>query len=185
MFKKIFAVAILGVLACNFNNVAFAQGSVSESDDEIVQVTAHVDVPLRVTRLSELDLGSVRRGQSKVVSATESGAAEVVVIGDAGEDIHLTYPMGASGVTLSHTDDDDGATLQVILSCRSGYTRTGTMSSYVSGTGAELSEDGSGDGTMDGDGQRYFRFGGSVTASNNQARGDYNGSFMVTADYHP
>ncbi len=38
---------------------------------------------------------------------------------------------------------------------------------------------------MDGDGQRYFRFGGSVTTANQQARGTYQGSFQVTADYHP
>lgn len=183
-FNKIFAFALFASLTLTASSVALAQG-VDEADNEEVQVTADVSVPIRVTRLSDLDLGNLRRGESKMVTADGAGFGEVAVIGDAGEDIQLTYPMAPAVVTLQHTDDDDGATLSVKLVCKTSYTRGGGGTNYVSGTGVELSEDGAGDAMMDGDGQRYFRFGGSVTASNNQSRGHYNGSFDVHADYYP
>jgi hypothetical protein len=188
MLQKMLLMTGFAAMMFGATQITLAQngnGDVDESDDEIVDVTAYVSVPLRITKLSDLDLGTVRRNESRTVAATDAGAAVLMVTGDAEEDIQFTYPAAPSTVTLNHTDDDDGATLQVTLNARTSSTQNGTTTGYVSGSSVELSSDGGGDGTMDSDGQRYFHIGGTVNASNSQPRGSYNGSFDVSADYYP
>ena len=184
MLKKMLALVTFAALMCGATYVGYAQDD-DESADNEVQVHAYVTAPLRIVRLADLDLGTVRRNETKTITADGAGAAEIEVSGDADEDIQLTYPQVPAMVTLSHTDDDDGATLDVQLTCKTSYTQGSGGSNYNSGTSVELGGDGGGNGTMDGDGQRYFRFGGSTSADVDQARGHYSGSFMVSADYYP
>jgi hypothetical protein len=152
-----------------------------------VTSTATIVVPITASATSPLAFGTVTRGGTSTVAATNAAAGAVTFGGDESDQITVTVPSTATISTTSGA----GASMTVTIAratLRSNTTNnqgTGTTLDASSGSATtSLSSDASGDGVnSDGLGQLYLWIGGSVTAAATQQRGSYSGTFTVSAVY--
>ncbi len=170
-----FALTIVG-------NSAFAQSATLTS-------TATIVTPITATAISPLAFGTITKGALATVVSTSSSAAAVSFSGDERDDITVTIP---ANVTIT-TAGGAGGSMTVSLT-RNGirYTTLGNIppngaQSIDASSGTvtvALSMDNQGDAVNnDGLGQAYLWIGGTVTPGVQQQRGNYSGTFTVSAAY--
>ncbi len=154
-----------------------------------VNATATVTTPITAGATAALAFGNVTKGQANTVAASEAGAGALYFSGDEADDITIAVPASA---TLSTNSGDGSATMSVTLARATMLSNSddnvqgnGSVLDASSGSATiALSADADGDGTdADGLGQIYLWVGGSVSPTGNQQRGDYSGSFNITASY--
>jgi Domain of unknown function (DUF4402) len=177
--KKFLPFAALLLVA---GSTAFAQsGSVTSS--------ATIVTPITGTAVAPLAFGTISKGATATIDATNSQAAQVSFSGDEGDNITVSVPPTCTIATTSGA----GANMTVTLN-RAALRHTGLGNIQANGAQVvdassgsvtvALSMDNQGNGTnSDGLGQSFIWIGGAVTPTATQQRGSYSGTFTVSAAY--
>ena len=179
MYKLVSLLASLAALVMA-GNIALAQSATISS-------TATVLTPITATATAPLAFGSLNKGTANSISASSASAGAATFSGDEGDEITITVP---ASMTLS-TVSGGGATMNgsinrsaLRVNTTSAQAGAVTMDASNGSATTSLSPDNSGNGVgNDGLGQVYLWVGGSVTPTATQQRGNYSGSFMVSAAY--
>ena len=179
-FSTVVIAAILGIvfMAANVN---------AQTASTSVKSTATIVTPLTATTTAPLAFGTITKGQKATIGVTESNAASFYFSGDESDEIAITIP---GEVTIS-TTSGEGSSMTVSLNRSNVRTNdrddqnSAKSVNFSSGNAtSELSEDDKGNGEKkDGLGQLYVWIGGEVTPAASQQRGNYEGTFTVSAAY--
>jgi hypothetical protein len=180
MKNNILKLSALAVIALASSITGFAQSA-------SVTSTATIVTPVTAVATAPLAFGTITKGATATVASTAAAAGAVTFSGDDADNLTVTIPATASISTTSGA----GASMTVTISrasLRSGVTNaqgSATALDASSGTAtANLSTDASGDGVnSDGLGQLYVWIGGTVAPTATQQRGNYTGTFTVSAAY--
>jgi len=142
---------------------AYAQNAGSQSDT--VNVNAEIYQPLAINCGESINLPAVIQGQSKTIAATDAGAAECSITGEAGQEVVISAP---SSVLLTHEDPGVLSDMNVLLS----YTEA--LSLHVLP-----------DPTQSGEGLFIFGIGAELSAAESAigTPGKFAGSFDVDVSY--
>ena len=180
MNKLSLALATLALALVSAVSSGFAQSA-------SVTSTATIVTPITAQATAPLAFGTISKGATASVAATNASAGAVTFGGDESDNITITVPATATIATTS------GAGSSMTVTINRGGLRSNTTSSQAGASSVDassgsatvaLSGDGSGDGVAnDGLGQLYLWIGGSVTPTAVQQRGAYSGSFTVSAAY--
>ncbi len=169
--------------------VLFSAVQAGAQTSQSVAATATVITPITAGATAPLAFGTVTKGQANPVAASAGTAGALFFSGDEADDIIITVPETA---TLTTTAGDGSATMSVtiargtMLANSTDNVQGNAVALDASdGTAAvALSADTDGNGTEgDGLGQVYLWVGGSVSPTATQQRGDYSGSFDISASY--
>ena len=152
-----------------------------------VTSTATIVTPITAQATAPLAFGTISKGSTASVAATNASAGAVTFGGDESDNITITVPATATIATTS------GAGSSMTVTINRAALRAHTTSTQASASALDassgsattaLSSDAGGNGTNnDGLGQLYLWIGGSVTPTATQQRGAYSGSFTVSAAY--
>jgi hypothetical protein len=168
LIRSAVAIAALCALAMTLPSNAEAQGSASGS----IQATAVVSEGLAIAPLRNLDFGTVFPGLSSTVVETDATSGHLRVLGGAGAEVVVTFP--SLPTTL-----DDGFGNSMTVSFTATYSPSdlaGSGTSFVPSTGATTNLDG-------GSGELHVYVGGTVTAGDPQAAGNYSATVTMNAAY--
>jgi hypothetical protein len=167
--------------------VVTAASAVAQTASASVTSTATIVTPLTAAATAPLAFGTITKGSTATIGADGAAAGGFSFSGDEADNITISIP---STLAIS-TTSGAGASMTVTLN-RSGL-RKHTASAQGSSTALDassgsattaLSTDASGDGVNnDGLGQLYLWIGGAVTPTATQQRGNYTGTFTVSAAY--
>lgn len=179
MNKSILSLAALALAVLAGSN-AFAQSA-------SVNSTATIITPITATATAPLAFGTITKGATSSIAATNSSAGAVTFSGDEGDNITISVPSTCSIATTSGAGSSMTVTLNRAALRANTTSAQGTATALDASSGSAttaLSADASGDGVNnDGLGQSYIWIGGSVTPTATQQRGAYSGTFTVTAAY--
>lgn len=167
--------AALLAVALIFAPAAQAQTSASES----VGVSVEVVDGLSFSNGNSLDFGRIAQSEGNVTLTPTSGSVSAgdqnVTVGSfnlsgaASEAVEITYP---SNVTLSHSSSSASVSFSPSVTSNSSNNQ-GSANSVSDGGSISLSSTGA----------RYFWLGGTVNIGNGQQTGNYQGTFVIQAQY--
>ncbi len=167
--------------------VATAASAVAQTASASVTSTATIVTPLTAAATAPLAFGTITKGSTATVLSDGAAAGGFSFSGDEADNITITIP---ASMTIS-TTSGAGASMTITLSrsgLRKNTTSTQGSSSVLDASSGSattaLSADASGDGVNnDGLGQLFLWIGGAVTPTATQQRGNYAGTFTVSAAY--
>jgi hypothetical protein len=152
-----------------------------------VNSTATIVTPISAAATAPLAFGTISKGATATVAATNASAGALNFSGDEADNITISVPATATIATTSGAGSSMTVTINRAALRSNTTSAQGAASSMDASSGSAttgLSADGSGDGVAnDGLGQLYMWIGGSVTPTATQQRGSYSGTFTVSAAY--
>ncbi len=168
LIRSAVATAAVGALAASLPTGMEAQGSASGS----IQATAVVAEGLAIAPLRNLNFGTVFPGLSSTIAETDATSGHLRVLGGAGGLVTVTFP------SLPGTLDDGlGNSMTVTFTATyNSVDQNGTGTSFVPSTGVTTNLNG-------GTGELHIYVGGTVTAGDPQASGNYSATVTMNAAY--
>ena len=168
LIRSAVAVTAVGALAIALPSDAEAQGAASGS----IQATATVSTGLAIAPFRNLEFGTVFPGLSSTVVETDATSGHLRVLGGAGAEVAVTFP--SLPTTL---DDGLGNSMNVTFTATyNAVDQNGTGTSFVPSTGVSTPLNG-------GTGELHVYVGGTVTARDPQAAGNYSATVTMNAAY--
>jgi Domain of unknown function (DUF4402) len=165
--RRVLAAALLVSVAC--------AGTAGRAATKVVQISAKPVKPLTLSRVEDLDLGSIVLGPGTWSNATVS-------ISRAGTFSCTSANVTCSGTTRAATYSVSGSNNEVVRITAPNVTMTSqadpsqTLTLIVDSPAAVTLDTGGKKGTD-------FSIGGSINVSSTTAGGTYAGTFNVTVDY--
>ena len=146
------------------------------SDVANINVTANVNTPLAVEDVQAIGFGDVFTGTQPSIDASSTDAGSFRVVGQADEEIQVTF---TEILTMTQASGDDELDFNgVLVSDASGNQPADDSGALASGSNVSLS----------GSGEHTFWLGGTITSVGggdipNAFNGEFSGTFEVTVAY--
>ncbi len=155
-----------------FAGLLVASNSVQAQNTATANVTAEVQQPIVVTKLTDLDFGNVFPGVDKTVPVTAAEAASFEIAGQASSQVNITFTLPA--------DLTDGGTETMPVTTWTGTTNTTASpsggSTFTPSASAETT-------TLSSTGGLFVYVGATAEPAIDQAAGTYTGTLTVTVVY--